>query len=113
MTIQVFGTKKCKETAKAVRFFKERKIDIHIVDITEKGISEGEFNNIFRSVAPEDLIDRDGREYEKNNLKYIQHNEKEVLLENPLLVRTPIVRNGNRATAGYTPEIWTKWMAVK
>ena len=68
--VQIFGTKKCKESAKAVRFFKERNIKIHYVDLSEKGISKGELKSISQSVPLTDLIDVSSKEYEKLNLKY-------------------------------------------
>ena len=109
MNIQIFGTKKCKDTAKAIRFFKERRIDFHFVNLAEKAISKGELRNISRCISLENLIDVDGKEYEKLNLKYIQHDIEEKLLENSLLMKTPVVRNGQLSTVGYCPNEWTKW----
>ncbi len=109
MNIQIFGTKKCNNTKKAQRFFKERGIKFHLVDLNDKGLSQGELRNIIKSIAPDDLIDKDGKEYKKLNLEYIQHNIEEKLLEHPLLLKTPVVRNGNNATVGYNPEKWKEW----
>lgn len=106
--IQIFGTKKCADTRKAERFFKERGIKVQSVDLREKGISPGELRNIARSVPMEELIDTEGKEYERLNLKYIRHNIEEKLLEYPLLLRTPVVRLGNQATVGYDPETWKR-----
>lgn len=107
--IQIFGTKKCKDTAKALRFFRERGIETHMVDLAEKGMSKGELANICRQVPAEELIDKNSKEYEKRNLKYIVHNIEEELLADPLLFRTPVVRYGKNSSAGYTPEIWKRW----
>jgi arsenate reductase (glutaredoxin) len=60
-------------------------------------------------VGLENLIDTDGKEYQKRNLKYIIHNIEEILLQHPLLFKTPIVRNGKQATVGYAPEVWNSW----
>lgn len=111
MNIQIFGTKKCKETAKALRFFKERRIEPHFVNLAEKPVSKGELNAIAARIPLAELIDRDGKEYEKQNLKYIQHDITEKLLEYPLLFRTPIVRCGQDCTIGYQPDVWMKWIA--
>ena len=46
MNIQMFGTKKCNDTKKAERFFKERGIKYQFVDMKEKGMSKGEFNSV-------------------------------------------------------------------
>lgn len=108
MNIQVIGTKKCKNTQKALRFFKERGEKPHFRDLNEKPVSSGEINNILRSVSPEDLIDREGKMYEKMNLEYINHNPVEKILQEPLLLNTPVVRCGNLSVVGHDPEGWKK-----
>ena len=110
MNIQIFGTKKCKDTQKAERFFKERRIQFHFRDLTIKGISKGELENIKRVIPLEDLINENGKQFKKRNLKYMLYDIEEELLSDPLLFKTPIVRNGRLATAGYQPEIWNKWI---
>jgi arsenate reductase len=107
--IQIFGTKKCKDTQKAIRFFKERNIQIHYVDLQEKAISRGELNNIRRSVALDDLIDKSGKQYIKRNLQYMKFDIESELLDDPLLFKTPVVRFQQKATAGYQPETWQNW----
>lgn len=109
MNIQIFGTKKCQNTRKAGRYFKERAIPYHFVDLTERGLSKGELDRVKSAVGLENLMDTEGKEYLKRNLKYIVHNKEEMLLAYPLLFKTPIVRNGPRATVGYCPEIWRGW----
>ena len=113
MNIQIFGTKKCRETAKALRFFKERGVKVHNVDLAEKGMSRGELSSVARTVPYDDLIDKEGKEYSRLNLHYIKHDIEKVLLENPLLLKTPIVRNGKSATSGYAPETWKGWIAAE
>ncbi len=110
MIIQIFGTRKCKDTRKAIRFFKERRIQTQFVDLSEKGVSAGELTSICRSVPLEELIDTSGKEYEKRNLKYLQHDIEEMLLEYPLLFRSPIVRNQQSATVGHQPDVWKEWL---
>jgi arsenate reductase (glutaredoxin) len=110
MNIQIFGTKKCSETRKAERFFKERKIQFHFRDLNEKGVSKGELENISRSIPIENLIDKSGKQFEKRNLGFMVYNIEEELLNDPLLFRTPIVRDGKLATIGYHPEIWKEWI---
>ena len=107
--IQIFGTKKCKDTQKAIRFFKERGISVHFVDLVEKGISPGELRNVSRVVPLDNLIDRDGKEFAKRNLQYMKFDIETELLEDPLLLKTPIVRNGQKATVGHDPETWKAW----
>lgn len=110
MNIQIFGTQKCQDTRKAERYFKERAIKYQFVNLTEKGLSKGELNSVKAAVGGLDkLIDTEGKEYQKRNLKYLVHNVEEELLSDPLLFKTPIVRNGSKATVGYRPEVWKEW----
>lgn len=109
MNIQIFGTKKCKKTQKAIRFFKERGMTFHFVDLNEKKISKGELKNILRSISLEELIDKECKEYKKQNLAYLSCDLEEKVLQFPLLLKTPIVRAENNVTAGDCPEIWKKW----
>lgn len=113
MNIQIFGTKKCSDTRKAERFFKERNIQFHFRDLNEKGISKGELENIKRVYELEELIDIEGKQYQKRNLKYITHDIENELLEDALLFKTPIIRNGKDVTLGYEPDIWKEWIERK
>jgi len=109
MNIQIFGTKKCRETQKAERYFKERRIPFHFRDLTEKGISKGELENISSVIPLDELIDREGKQFEKRNLKFMKYDIAEELLNDPLLLKTPIVRNGKQVTVGNEPGIWKTW----
>ena len=110
MNIQIFGVKKCQDTRKADRFFKERAIKYQFVDLIEKGLSKGELNSVKTCTGLENLVDINGKHYQKRNLKYLVHNIEEELLNDPLLFKTPIVRNGSKATIGYQPEVWNQWL---
>jgi len=110
LNIQIFGTKKCSDTKKAERFFKERNIKFHFRNLSEKGISKGELENIKRIFDVEDLLDRKGKQFRKRNLEYMMFDAETELLEDPLLFKTPIVRNGAKVTIGYEPEIWKQWI---
>lgn len=110
MNIQIFGTKKCKNTRKAERYFKERNISYQFIDLTIKGLSKGELNSIRKFIDLKDLINTEGKEYQSSNLRYIIHNTEDIVLNNPLLFKTPIVRNTTTAsTVGYCPDIWKQW----
>lgn len=109
MNIQIFGTKKCRETQKAERYFKERKIPFHLRDLSEKGISKGELDNISSVIPLDELIDREGKQFEKRNLKFMKFDIEEELLTDPLLLKTPVVRNGRQVTVGNNPEVWKTW----
>jgi arsenate reductase-like glutaredoxin family protein len=109
MSIQIFGTKKCQDTRKAERYFKERAISFQSINLAEKALSKGELNSVKAAVGLEAMIDTTGKQYQKRNLKYLVHNIEEELLNDPLLLKTPIVRNGSQATIGYQPEVWKEW----
>lgn len=111
MNIQIFGVKKCFDSKKAERYFKERRINFQFIDLAEKGISKGELNSVLNSVSINDLINSNSKDYNKLNLNNIRSVDikKEIVLKNPKVINTPIVRNGKLATVGYKPDIWNKW----
>lgn len=112
MNIQIFGKPKCFDTKKAERYFKERRIKYQYVDLAKFGMSQGEFRNIKSAVGGlEALIDEKSKAYEGSFIKYLADEEakEEKLLEDGTLFKTPIVRNGKKATVGYKPEIWKDW----
>ena len=113
MNIQIFGTLKCQETRKAQRYFKERRIPFQFIDLAERGLSKGELKSVKAVIGIDNLIDREGKEYARRNLKYLVHNVEEELLNYPLLFKTPIVRNGNKVTIGYMPDVWKEWKHLK
>jgi len=107
--IQIFGTKKCKDTQKAERFFKERRIKFQFRDLTQKGVSKKELDNFTQHYDLDDLIDKEGKQYSKRNLQYILHDVETELLEDPLLFNTPIVRFNRKVVIGYEPDIWAEF----
>lgn len=112
MNIQIFGTKKCFDTKKAERYFKERKIKFQFIDLNEKALSKRELESVRIAVGGvKELISEKSKLYESSNIKRIMNNsvKEEILLKNPLLLKTPIVRNGKQATVGYKPEVWQEW----
>lgn len=111
MNIQIFGTKKCFDTKKAERYFKERKIKYQLIDLNIKGLSKGELQSVIASVGLEKLINNKSKLYEKLNLNHIRGSaiKEEILFNNPILCNAPIVRNGKQATVGYEPEVWQGW----
>ena len=112
MNIQIFGTKKCNETKKAERFFKERGIKYQFVDMKKKGMSKGEFNSVAQANGGLDhMINWEGKDQNLFALiKYIANEDKlEKVLETPQIIKTPVVRNGKQSTLGYQPDVWKKW----
>lgn len=112
MNIQIFGTKKSKDSQKAERFFKERGIKFQYVDMKMKGLSKGEFESVIKAVGGLDaMIDRNCKDKDLLALvTYIAEEDRaEKVLENQSVLLLPIVRNGKQATVGYQPEVWKKW----
>lgn len=109
MNIQIFGIKKCQDTRKAERFFKERGIKYQFIDLTIKGMSKGELKSVNQQVAWGDLLNSSGKLYQSQYKTHMVRDIGEALLQNPLLLNTPVVRNGTAATVGYRPEIWKTW----
>jgi arsenate reductase-like glutaredoxin family protein len=114
--LQIFGTKKCPNTRKAERFFKERRVSYQRIDLAQKGPSAGELRKIAVAVGGMDkLIDRDGRRYVDRGLKYAAPTGpriEQILLGDPLLLLTPIVRAGELATVGYDDKTWLDWLTA-
>ena len=112
MNIQIFGTKKCFDTKKAERYFKERNIKYQFIDLKEKGMSKGEFTSVKQAVGGLDVM-LDEKCKDKDLLALIQYiaeeDKEEKILENQKVLKTPIVRNGKKATIGYQPDVWKGW----
>lgn len=113
MNIQIYGTNKCFDTKKAQRYFKERNIKFQFVDLAKFGMSKGEYQSIKRALncRLEDLVNEKSKKYDSSYIKYLASEEakEEKLLENQELFKTPIVRNGKKATLGFCPDEWKKW----
>ncbi len=112
MNIQIFGKTKCFDTKKAERYFKERRIKVQNIDLKRYGMSNGEFENVLRAVGGvEKLIDWDSKDPDIALLRYLADDraKEDKLFERPELMKTPVVRNGKKATVGYCPEVWKQW----
>lgn len=112
MNIQIFGTKKCNDTKKAERYFKERGIKYQFVDMKEKGMSKGEFTSVAeKNGGVDNMLNTDAKD--KDALALIKNIADEdklaTILSNQQVIKTPIVRNGKQSTLGYQPEVWKTW----
>lgn len=113
MNIQIFGSSKSFDTKKAQRYFKERGIKFQAIDLPAKGISKGEFRSIKQAIGSiDDMMDPKAKDQDILMLiKYLsKEDQEEKLLDNPQLLRMPIVRNGRQATIGYQPDVWKMWV---
>ncbi|WP_291425915.1 ArsC/Spx/MgsR family protein [Deinococcus sp.] len=111
--IQVFGTKKSKETRAAERFFKERGVKIHFVDLRERPIARGELTRFVQKFGLNALLDLEGKAYEQSNLTYLRTTEEGVIakiIETPELLLLPLVRGGKVLTVGEDPAGWKQML---
>ena len=115
MNIQIFGRAKCFDTRSAERYFKERQIKFQFIDIDDKGISPGELQSVINAIKDLNLlIDKKSKLYDSLHIAFVRRTDddiKELLLENPKLFVTPIVRNGKLATLGLQKDIWNNWIS--
>ncbi len=112
MEVQVFGTRSCNETKKALRFFKERRIRTHFVDLKERAASAGELKRFAQKHGAEPLLDRDGKRFRERGLHVAHLAEARILPlleEDPMLLRTPLVRSGNLLAVGWNEAQWREW----
>ncbi len=102
MAVQIFGRGKCFDTKKAERFFKERRIGYQYVDLDKYGISKGELTSVIRAVGGWEKVVKDPSE-----LRYFSPEAIVTeLLDDPRKLKTPIVRNGKKATVGFDENGW-------
>ncbi len=112
MNIQIFGKKKCFETKKAQRFFKERRIKFQFIDLIDKGFSGGELKSILQAVGKAKLIDDSHELYAESGAEHCQDPKQlaDILYDYYEIINTPIVRNGKNATVGNAPDEWKQWL---
>lgn len=114
MEVQVFGIRKSADTRKALRFFAERRIKTHFVDLLERPASIGELRRFVQKFGVAALVDRTSKRFAELGLAQAHFSEQrwmEKLVEEPLLLRTPLVRNGNALTVGAAEQDWKGWTA--
>lgn len=114
MEVQVFGTKKSSETRKALRFFAERRIKTHFVDLNERAASLGELRRFAQKFGVEKLLDRDSKRFAELGLRQAMYSPDywlNKLVDEPLMLRVPLVRNANQLTIGDAEAEWKTWVA--
>ncbi len=112
MNIQIFGRKSCQDSRKAERFFKERRIAVHFVDLKQKAASKGELRRFVQKFGTDALIDRESRRFLSLGLHAAHYGEDrwlEIMSEEPGILVTPLIRNGNRLTLGADEAEWRSW----
>jgi arsenate reductase (glutaredoxin) len=114
MEVQIFGVKKSADTRKAQRFFAERRVKVHFVDLMERAASPGELQRFQQKFGVTALIDKSARRYGELGLGSSRMGDErwmQVLAEEPLLLRMPLVRNGSQLTIGAAEAVWKEWCA--
>lgn len=113
MDVQIFGTQKSSDTRKALRFFKERRANVHFVDLKVKAASKGELTRFVQKFGVEAILDRTSKRFQDLGLGTAHYSDKkwlELLVEEPLLLSMPLVRNKNLLTVGVLEGTWKGWM---
>lgn len=116
MEVQIFGTKKSADTRKALRFFAERRIRAHFVDLAERAAALGELRRFAQKFGVSELVDREGRSFLDAGLRYSNLSDDrwlEKLADDPSLLKTPLVRFKHQLTIGLAEEQWARWIAEK
>jgi arsenate reductase-like glutaredoxin family protein len=114
MEVQIFGTKNDPDVRKAERFFKERRARIHFVDLKQRAPSRGELQRFFQKFGEERLIDRGSKRFLALGLQTAYYGDDkwlEVSMEEPLILRMPLVRNGKHLTVGLAEDTWKEWVS--
>jgi arsenate reductase-like glutaredoxin family protein len=116
MTVQIFGFRDCQDTRKAQRFFAERRIPVHFVDLAERPAARGELRRFAERFGAAALIDREGARFKALGLRVAGDSPQRLLdraLTEPRLLRTPLVRNGGKVTVGHAPDDWQAWVSAE
>ena len=112
LTVQVFGHDRDQGTRAAVRFFKERRVEIHQVDLTRKPIARAELRRFTDKLGARAVLDETSKAYRDGGLGYMRLDDAEIverLLASPALLRLPLVRFGNEVAAGRDEDAWRRW----
>ena len=112
MEVQIFGVKKSADTRKAQRFFAERRVRVHFVDLMERAASPGELRRFQQKFGVTALIDKSAKRYAELGLGSSRRGDErwmQLLVDEPLLLQMPLVRNGSQLTIGAAEAVWKEW----
>ena len=112
MDVQIFGTRKSAETRKALRFFAERRVRTHFVDLQERAASRGELLRYAQKFGVGALMDEGSRRFAELGLQTARYGDDrwlEILIDEPLVLKMPLVRHGNALTIGAAETTWQSW----
>ena len=109
LSVQIFGVKGSQATRAAERFFKERSVAIHFVDLKQKPMAPGEIKRFIDRFTLLGMLDTESKAYENAGLKYLRQSEGELLKKierEPALLRLPLVRADKRISIGQDDAAW-------
>ena len=115
MEVQIFGLKKSSATRAAERFFKERRVKIHFVDLAQRPIAKGELARFTQKFGLTALLDLESRTYEKLGLPYLRLSEDgmtQKAIDHPEILKLPLVRFGKHLSYGEALDEWKAWMTT-
>ena len=114
MEIQVFGIKNDADTRKALRFFKERRVKVHFVDLKQWAASPGELKRFAQKFGVASLVNTGAKRYAALGLGAAHRTDERwlaTLAEEPLILRLPLVRWQQRLTVGPAESEWRDWVS--
>jgi Spx/MgsR family transcriptional regulator len=109
VSVQIFGLKNSQSTRAAERFFKERRVTIHFVDLKQKPMAPGEIKRFIERFGLAGLVDNEGKAYVDAGMKYLKLSDAELLeriARDPNLLRLPLIRGANRLSIGHDEDSW-------
>ena len=118
MEVQIFGIKKSADTRKAQRFFSERRVRVHFVDLQEREIAEGELQRFIQRFGVDGIVDRESKRFQELGMRHSQITSSrwiEKIMAEPALMRLPLVRRLGQPpalTVGLAEDAWKEWVRV-
>jgi arsenate reductase len=116
MEVQIFGVQKSADTRKALRFFAERRVKTHFVDLNKRAAALGELRRFAQKFSVTALIDKESRRYLELGLQHSRYSDDrwlEMLADEPGLLRLPLVRRQHQVTIGLSEDEWTHWLEAR
>ncbi len=111
--IQVFGFDDSSATRAAQRFFRERRVAVHSVDLRRRPMAPGELRRFVERLGARALLDETSRAYRDAGLAHLSLDDAgivERLLRDNRLLRVPLIRHGSEVTAGKDEATWARWL---
>ena len=116
MEVQVFGSQKDQDTRRTLRFWSERRVKVHFVDLKERAASKGELQRFVQKFGLTALIDKESKRYQELGLGASRLSDERwltMLSEEPLLLQQPLTRFGGKLTLGVDEPTWTSWVEAE